>query len=149
LLLFCKKRRVPLFFFEKKNQKTFILIQRLTGTHMDRFWVALGALAGLLAVGAAALASHAPGWGGQAMRDAVQILGWHALALVAAGIWARRGGWLAHGAAAAFLAGTVMFVGAVFALNLRGIRLGALAPAGGITLMVGWALLALSALRAR
>ena len=116
---------------------------------MDRLWVFLGAVAGALAVGAAAMTAHAPGWGSTAMRDAVQILGWHALALVATGIWARRGGVLAHLAGLAFVCGTIMVVGAVYASSLRGIRLDRVAPAGGITLMVGWVLLALSALRAR
>jgi uncharacterized membrane protein YgdD (TMEM256/DUF423 family) len=116
---------------------------------MDRVLVLLGAVLGLLAVGAAAAAAHAPGWGGQSVRDAVQILGWHALAAVGTGVWTRRGGWIAIVAGMAFLGGTVMFVGAVLAGSLLNVKTGVLAPVGGITLMTGWALLGLSALRAR
>lgn len=116
---------------------------------MDRLWIALAGLFGLLAVAASAASAHAPGWGSQPMRDAIQMLGWHALALLATGIWARRGGLLAHLAGLAFTVGTILFVGAVFAGSLRGLHLGATAPTGGITLMAGWALLTLSALRAR
>jgi len=83
------------------------------------------------------------------MRDAIQMLGWHALALLGTGTWAQRGGLLAHCAGGAFALGTLLFAGAVFAGNLRGMHLGLTAPIGGITLMAGWVLLTLSALRAR
>ena len=116
---------------------------------MDRTWVALGALFGLLAVGAAAAVAHAPAWGGAAMRDAVQMLGWHALALLATGLWAPHGGRLADLAGAAFALGTVMFCGAVYLLALTGVSLGFVAPTGGTLCMLGWLLLGLSALRAR
>ncbi len=41
--------------------------------------------------------------------------------------------------------GLVLFCGAVYALALGGVRLGMVAPVGGTLLMVGWALLGLSA----
>ncbi len=119
---------------------------------MERLWVGLGALAGLSAVVMAALAAHGLDAIGlarlQMARDAVQMQGWHALALVACGLWARRGGVLADWAGAAFTLGLVAFCGAVYALALAGVRVGPLAPVGGTLLMLGWLLLAVSALRA-
>jgi uncharacterized membrane protein YgdD (TMEM256/DUF423 family) len=119
---------------------------------MHRLWITLGALAGLLAVALSAWAAHgAPARLDAAPRlmldRALTQLGWHALALVGAGLWAdRRGGVLAHAAAAAFAAGIVLFCGAVLLAALRGISLGPAAPTGGLLLMAGWALLGLSAL---
>src|SRR5262249_10188754 len=119
-----------------------------------RVWVALGSLAGLTAVAMAAAAAHglperldSPAL--QMVRNPVQMQGWHALALVATGLWAERGGWFAQLAGIAFAVGLLLFCGAVYSLALTGLRLPALAPAGGTLLMVGWALLGLSALRAR
>ncbi len=118
---------------------------------MERPWVGLGALAGLAAVGMAALAAHGLEAIGperlQMVRNAVQMQGWHALALLACGLWARRGGALANWAGAAFALGLVLFCGSVYGLALGGVRLGLLAPIGGTILMVGWALLGLSAVR--
>ncbi len=116
---------------------------------MDRIWIGLGALAGLLAVALAAMAAHVPGLGSQAVRDAVQMQGWHALALLGTGLWVRRGGLWANLAGAAFGLGMLLFCGSIYLLALRGIRLPSVAPAGGMLLMAGWALLGLSALRAR
>ena len=118
---------------------------------MERVWIGLGALAGLLAVAMAALLAHVvadPAAAAMAGR-AVQMQGWHALALLATGLWAHRGGRLAHAAGAAFALGTLAFCGAVYALALGGRSLGVLAPAGGMLLMLGWALLGVSAIRPR
>ena len=125
---------------------------------MQRTWIGLGALAGLGAVAMAAVAAHAlaesaESRAGIMLRDAIQMQGWHALALLACGLWAERGGRLAarltNCAGVAFASGLVLFCGAVYALALGGIRLPMLAPIGGSLLMLGWALLAASALRAR
>ena len=71
-------------------------------------------------------------------------------ALVAAGIWVRTGaGALANWAAGAFLLGLLGFCGAIYCQALLGLRLPMVAPTGGTLLMIGWALLGLSALRAR
>jgi len=119
---------------------------------VERLWVCAGAFAGLAAVGMAAGAAHGlEGIGParlQMVRNAVQMQGWHALALLAVGLWVRRGGGWADAAGAAFLAGTLLFCGAVYALALGGWRSGPLAPVGGTLLMLGWLLLAVSALRA-
>jgi uncharacterized membrane protein YgdD (TMEM256/DUF423 family) len=120
---------------------------------MHRVWLFLGALTGLGAVALAAWAAHgtpagfAPG-PRRAVDNALMIQGWHAFALISAGLLAERGSGFAHVAGLAFLAGTTLFCGAVWwgVLGFRPIGL-PIAPAGGVTLMVGWALLALAALR--
>jgi uncharacterized membrane protein YgdD (TMEM256/DUF423 family) len=117
---------------------------------MQRLWMTFGALAGLSAVAMAALAAH--GLGGldpaarQMVSSALEMHGWHALALLACGLWVPRGGWLADAAGAAFTVGLVLFCGTIYSLALGGIRLPALAPIGGTTLMAGWLLLCLSIL---
>ena len=108
-------------------------------------------MAGLLAVAMAALAAH----GLQAIgpvrlamaQNALQMQGWHALALLTCGLWAPRGGPLVDWAGVAFAAGLVLFCSGVYGLALGGWPLGMLAPVGGTLLMVGWVLLGLSAWR--
>jgi len=117
---------------------------------MGRLWFGLGALAGLGAVAMAAFAAHGLEPASQRLAgSAVQMEGWHALALLATGLWAPRGKRWADAAGFAFTAGIVLFCGAVFTLALTGRSLGGVAPAGGTLLMIGWGLLAVSAWRAR
>jgi uncharacterized membrane protein YgdD (TMEM256/DUF423 family) len=119
---------------------------------MQRAWIALGSLAGLTAVAMAALAAH--GLASievgrlQMIRNAIEIHGWHALALLACGVWVKRGGRLVDWAGASFCVGLVLFCGAVYTLALSDVPVAMLAPAGGLLLMLGWALLGWSALRA-
>lgn len=120
---------------------------------MQRLWIAIGSLAGLGAVAMAAFAAHAttgldPNRVGM-IRNAIQIQGWHALALIGCGLWAPRGGALSTWAGAAFTSGLLLFCGAVYALAIAEASVGALAPVGGTLLMLGWLLLFASALRAR
>lgn len=118
---------------------------------MERLWIGLGAIAGLVAVAMAAVSAHGLDAIGparlQMIREAVQMQGWHALALVGCGLWARRGGVLVDWAAMAFVLGLLLFCGAVYAVGLNGVRTGPAAPVGGLLLMLGWGLLGLSALR--
>jgi uncharacterized membrane protein YgdD (TMEM256/DUF423 family) len=118
---------------------------------MERIWLALGALAGLLAVAMAAVVSHAlPDPAAEHVAaSAVQVQGWHALALLGTALWAPRGGRLANLAGAAFALGTLAFCGALYALAFAAIHTGPLAPIGGTLLMLGWALLGVSALPKR
>ncbi|HTZ69394.1 MAG TPA: DUF423 domain-containing protein [Acetobacteraceae bacterium] len=125
---------------------------------MARVCVVCGALAGCGAVAAAAVAAHAlPGRldarALAAVRSAIDMQAWHALALLFVGLWMARLTGAALTAAglagAAFVAGVVLFCGSVYALELAGVRVGPTAPAGGILLMVGWLLLAASAVLAR
>jgi uncharacterized membrane protein YgdD (TMEM256/DUF423 family) len=71
------------------------------------------------------------------------------LALLGTALWAPRGGRLAHAAGIAFTVGLILFCGSVYALGIAGMSLGLLAPTGGILLMIGWLLLAASAVRVR
>ena len=112
-----------------------------------RGWVALGAFMGLLAVIAAAAAAHgADPVAARSRASAAQMLGWHALALVAVGLWGTQGGWLGHTAGALFTSGLALFCAAVYSPLLGGPSLGLVAPAGGLLLMAGWAAFGLSAL---
>jgi uncharacterized membrane protein YgdD (TMEM256/DUF423 family) len=118
---------------------------------MQRIWIALGSLAGLGTVAMAAVAAHGlRQFDPAAVRmvgSAIQMQGWHALALLAAGLWSRQGGPLAHAAALTFAIGTMLFCGAVYTQGLTGSSLGLVAPTGGVILMLGWLLLGLSAVR--
>ncbi len=123
---------------------------------MGRIWMALGALAGAGAVGMAAAAAHAlqrlDAKALAAVQSAIQMQGWHALALVLTGLWVLRAPPLAHTlgnvAGAAFALGSLLFCGAVYAHHLAGIHSGPTAPVGGVLLMLGWLALAASALAA-
>ena len=124
---------------------------------MTRFMMIFGALAGAVAVGMAAAAAHAlpqrlDARGLAMVNSAVQMQGWHALALVVTGVWCLRAGpaalMLGQLAGAAFIIGILLFCGSIYLIAFAGARLGPTAPAGGIALMVGWILLAFSALRA-
>lgn len=75
----------------------------------------------------------------------------HSLALLAVGLLARDGsrrsltvaGW-------SFLGGIVLFSGSLYVLAVTGIRiLGAITPFGGVLFLIGWASLAVAAMRLR
>ncbi|MCC7428246.1 MAG: DUF423 domain-containing protein [Alphaproteobacteria bacterium] len=123
---------------------------------MSRLFLAAGALSGLVAVAMAAAASHAlparldpPALA--MLGRAETILGWHALALLATGLLAERAphSRLVAAAGLAFIAGLTAFCGAVYLLAFTGLRLPAVAPLGGASLMAGWALLGLGAVLRR
>jgi uncharacterized membrane protein YgdD (TMEM256/DUF423 family) len=118
---------------------------------MQRIWIGLASLAGFGAVAMAAFAAHGitdPA-NARIAASGVQMQGWHALALLGTGLWAPRGGRLADAAGAAFTLGMLLFCGALYTHALTGVSLGVVAPTGGTLLMLGWLLLAASALRAR
>ena len=121
--------------------------------NMDRVFITIGALSGLLAVAAGAFGAHA-------LRDrlSADMLSvfqtgatyqmYHALALVGVGILLARfsvdgspfvtaAGWL-------FIAGSVLFSGSLYALSLSSATwLGAITPLGGIAFLLGWLALAI------
>ncbi len=121
--------------------------------------MALGAVQGFVAVVAAAAAAHLAAGRLDAARmravdAAVQLQGWHAsggrgLRGVGGVPQQRGGGALAGWAGAAFLVGSLLFCGAAWFNGVTGASLGPTAPTGGLLLMLGWLLLAASALRAR
>ncbi len=129
------------------------------GAAMGRFFVAAGGVAGALAVGIAAVAAHAlpPGMdeaGRSAVRSAVQMEGWHALAVLGTGLWLLQGHgkvatWLGRVAGVGFLFGALLFCGGIFGHHLAGLPTGGFAPFGGVTLILSWLLLGASAVAAR
>ena len=115
-------------------------------------WATVGAVLGGLAVALGAFGAHG-------LRDRLSPADlatfdtgaryqmYHALALLAVAWLADRApsravqtaGW-------AFLCGTLVFSGSLYLLTLGGLRwMGAVAPLGGVTFLVGWAALALAA----
>ena len=123
---------------------------------MDRLFVLLGALSGLISVAAGAFGAHAlkqrlDASALSVFETAARYQMYHALALVAVGLLAARApspsplltvaGWL-------FVAGTLLFSGSLYALALSGLRvLGAVTPLGGLAFLGGWLLVAWVALR--
>jgi uncharacterized membrane protein YgdD (TMEM256/DUF423 family) len=120
-----------------------------------RLFVILGSVSAFIGVGAGAFAAHA--LKSRLAPDLLAVFDTgsryqliHALGLLAVawacdrwpGSSARLAGW-------AFVAGTVLFSGSLYALALSGVRgLGAVTPIGGLAFLAGWALLAWSAWRA-
>ncbi len=122
---------------------------------MDRLFISSGALLGFLGVALGAFAAHAlkarvsPA-DLENFKTAAHYQMVHALALIAVGLlWRSQPSvWLAR-SGAAFLVGTVIFSGTLYALVLLQQRfLGAITPIGGVALLIGWALLLVSALKA-
>jgi uncharacterized membrane protein YgdD (TMEM256/DUF423 family) len=113
----------------------------VTGRHFAAF----GALACAAAVALSAFAAHAHvgGHERQQLEIASAMAFGHGLALVAIAARASR---LATLARTGFIAGIVLFCGSLVGAALQGWPT-TLAPAGGIALMLGWAILAIDFLR--
>lgn len=116
---------------------------------MDRIFLLLGSVAGLLAVAVGAFGAHAlRGRLGGDMLNTFEIGAryhmYHALALLAVAWVASR--WPGPAASAAgwlFVAGIVLFSGSLYLLALTGHRwLGAVTPLGGLCFLGGWLALA-------
>jgi uncharacterized membrane protein YgdD (TMEM256/DUF423 family) len=121
---------------------------------MDRIFVPLGAVSGLISVAAGAFGAHAlrhriPPEYLTAFETAARYQMYHSLALLAAAwVAIRSPGPLPKWAGWCFVAGTVLFSGSLYALALTGVRwLGAVTPLGGVAFMLGWIFLAFSGLR--
>ncbi|MGH8614086.1 MAG: DUF423 domain-containing protein [Gammaproteobacteria bacterium] len=114
------------------------------------WFVALGAIAAFIGVGAGAFGAHA-------LKDALtpdlmrsyqtavhyQLV--HALGLVAVGLCERVFGasWLMKLSGLTMLLGLVLFCGSLYLLVLTGLRqIGLITPIGGIAFLVGWLCLA-------
>ena len=121
---------------------------------MDKTFFALGALLGCIGVTAGAFGAHA-----LEARLSTEQMEWfelaaryqmiHALALIAAAWAAQRwpsgmvntGGWL-------LFVGVLIFCGTLYAMAFGAPRiLGAVTPIGGLSLILGWLLLAVGVLR--
>ncbi|MEW6389924.1 MAG: DUF423 domain-containing protein [Pseudomonadota bacterium] len=110
-----------------------------------RTWTGLAAVSGLLAVGFGAFAAHgvhdpkAVAW----LHTGSQYQMSHALAVFAAFGLHRAGARGMGLVAGLFLFGTLVFAGSLYAMALGAPRiLGAITPIGGLSFMIGWALLA-------
>ena len=118
-------------------------------TDDGRIWLTLAALSGLAAVGFGAFGAHgvtdpkARDW--LATGAHYQLV--HAAAAIAA-VLLQGQGRRTLGAAPLFVIGAAVFAGTLYAMALGGPRiLGAVTPIGGLTMMIGWLLLAIGALR--
>lgn len=121
---------------------------------MERTHFFLGALFGLLGVAMGAMGAHALEARLTPDRlDTFELAAryqlYHALALLATA-WAttRWSGGAAHLAGWFFVAGILLFSGSLYVLALGGPRWAAfITPFGGVSFLIGWALLAWTALR--
>jgi uncharacterized membrane protein YgdD (TMEM256/DUF423 family) len=128
-------------------------------------WIAIGAVLGALGVALGAFGAHglsdrlaSLGYSGDDLtrrianhETAVRYQMWHALAIVLVGfaLSMRPSPWWSA-AGAAFLVGVLIFSGLLYVLVLAGPSwrmLGAVVPIGGLSLIAGWAFLAIGALR--
>ncbi len=122
----------------------------------ERAWLALGALNGGIAVVFGAVAAHVlegelPGPRIDWLTTGARYAMVHALALVAvAWVHTRWQGWLPVATGWAFLTGAVLFSGGLYVAALTGWRaVIGVVPVGGVAYIVGWALLAATALVGR
>jgi uncharacterized membrane protein YgdD (TMEM256/DUF423 family) len=121
---------------------------------VDRTFFALGALLGCLGVAAGAFGAHA--LAERLAPDRLELFELaaryqmiHALALIAAA-WAvqRWPSGLANTAGWLLFVGVLIFCGTIYALAFGAPRiLGAVTPIGGLSLIIGWLLLAIAALK--
>ncbi len=123
---------------------------------MERLFLVVGGILALLAVGFGAFGAH--GLEGRlapsdldTFEVAVRYQMYHALALLVLGLALERWpGSLGVWAGWAFVVGTLVFSGSLYALLLTGVRgLGAVTPIGGLALLAGWALFALNLIQSR
>jgi uncharacterized membrane protein YgdD (TMEM256/DUF423 family) len=121
----------------------------------ERTFVVLAGVLGALAVGLGAYGAHGLERALEGAPDAAKRVGWwetavlyhlaHALALGLAAWLAGCGRRLARVAGILLVAGVLLFAGTLYAMALGAPRwLGAVTPIGGLSLMVGWALLAVA-----
>ena len=120
---------------------------------MDRAFLLVGALAGVVGVALGAFAAH--GLRGRLSPDMLAVFEtgvryhmYHALAiLLTSAIMGRVTGRLIVAAGWLFTAGIVLFSGSLYLLATTGITiLGAITPLGGVAFLLGWACLAAAAL---
>lgn len=119
---------------------------------MDSRFATIGALSGASAVVAGAFGAHAlrtrldPSLL-EVFETAARYQMYHALALLASAWFVgHKAGSAARLSAWAFVVGTVIFSGSLYALALTGVRaLGAITPIGGVAFIAGWVCLALAA----
>jgi uncharacterized membrane protein YgdD (TMEM256/DUF423 family) len=121
---------------------------------MHPLWLFIGALNGLIAVGAGAFGRHGPFDGYHkeifAIGSNYQMV--HALALLAVATLVARSpsqpGWSQAAAGICFTLGILLFCGTLYWFGWRDyLPLAGLAPTGGLLLMLGWLALLAEAVR--
>lgn len=121
---------------------------------MTRVFLTIAALLGGSAVGLGAFGTHAlkeqfSERSLEIFETAVRYQMYHALALLLVGVLISRSTTeqpFLTVSGSAFLVGTLLFCGSLYALSFSGIKwLGAVAPLGGLALMVGWVSIAIAA----
>jgi uncharacterized membrane protein YgdD (TMEM256/DUF423 family) len=117
---------------------------------MQKHWMVLAGVNGLIGVAAGAFGAHAlaglPERYLNAFRTGAQYQMYHALALLVLTALPRTP--LLNGSGYAFLGGIVLFSGSLYALALTRIGVfGAITPVGGGLFLLGWALTVAAALR--
>jgi uncharacterized membrane protein YgdD (TMEM256/DUF423 family) len=134
----------------------FILLSRSVAPIMAQVFLAIAAALGGLSVALGAFGSHAlrERLSDRALdifETANRYQMYHALALLGVAIVLARTDSpqpLFIASAVAFIVGVVIFSGSLYALSLTGIKwLGAIAPLGGLALIIGWGCLAIAALK--
>ncbi|HVU02619.1 MAG TPA: DUF423 domain-containing protein [Polyangiaceae bacterium] len=127
---------------------------------MERIFLALSGVLGALGVGLGAFGAHGLAARFADLADGADRKRWwetaahyhlvHALAIAVAAFVAFRAPESRAGAVAgvAFCLGILLFSGSLYAMALTGVRaLGAVTPFGGLCFIVGWAAIAVGALR--
>lgn len=128
------------------------------GNAASRSWIVVAALSGAVSVAMGAFAAHGFDVGTEAGRRARELLQtgsqyevFHALAML--GVCALTASKMLNGKLAVaalwlYLAGSLLFPGALYSLALGGPRwFGAVAPVGGLAFIAGWVLMAAAALK--
>ncbi len=120
------------------------------GIDWKRTWLMVAGVSGAIAVGFGAYAAHG-------LENAPAIRDWlekgsryqmyHALALLAVAHLQRPQAPFAWLAGCLFTAGTVLFSGGLYALALLSWPVTPIVPFGGVSFILGWLALSLSALR--
>lgn len=121
-----------------------------------RLWIVMGIIFGFLFVALGAFATHglqpylnekSLGW----IQTGNTYLGFHAMALIALGLWSHWEKWApSFFAGFFFVLGSVLFTGSLYALALTGLKfLVWLTPLGGSCFLLGWVFFALSVLRTK
>ena len=116
-----------------------------------RYWMALAALSGFVAIAVGAFATHGvhdPG-AKELLKAGAQYGFMHSIATFACATFMQIGARRARFAPAMFLPGVLLFSGSLYALAWGAPRwVGAITPLGGLLFLAGWATLAWAALDA-
>lgn len=121
---------------------------------VDKTWWCVTALSGALMVMLGAYAAH--GLAARASAAMVDIVetgvryqAWHTLAMLSVLAWRSRSPLPGqHIVLMLWVLGIMAFSGSLYLMALAGLNLGMVTPVGGLLLMAGWLVLAITALKA-